>query len=74
MKSLKNKNVAELDDTLPEVWKTTKYDEILLRLCNVECNRSWIEKWTKGDTLPFPKKDDLKINNNYKDITHTANS
>ena len=35
---MKNGNAAGLDEMLSEVWKTRKFDDILLRYCNEVCN------------------------------------
>ena len=49
--TIKNKKVAG-----SEVWKTRKFDDLLLRYCNAVYNQYVIERWTKGRILPFPKK------------------
>ena len=56
----------------PEVWKTTKFDDLLLRYCNTVYSQNTIEGQTKGCILPFPKKDDLGIAKNYRSITLTS--
>ena len=71
-KKKKKKKAAGLDKTPLEVWKTRKFDDILLRLCNAVCKQSTIEKWTKAFILPFFKKSDFGITKNYRDITLTA--
>ena len=72
MINLKNGKAPGLDEIPPEVWKTRKFNDILLRLCNEEYKGRSIEKWRKGCILPFPKKGDLGLTKNYRGITLTA--
>jgi len=72
LKKLKSRKAAGLDEIPPEVWKTRKFNDILLRLCNAVYRQNRIDKWTKGCILPFPKKGDLGIAKNYRGITLTA--
>ena len=65
----KNRNAASLDEIPPEVWKTKKFDEILLWYCNADYNLNTIDRRIKGNIPPFPKKGDLGIAKSYKDIT-----
>ena len=51
---IKNRKAAGLYEIPPEVWKTRKFDDILLRSCNTVYNQSTIDRWTKGCILPFP--------------------
>ena len=53
----------------PEVWKTSKFDDLQLWYCNAVYNQNTIERWIKGCILPFPKKGDLGIAKNYRVIT-----
>ena len=69
LRKIKNRKTAGFDDILPEVWKTRKFNEILLRHCNTVYNQNIIDGWIKGCILPFPKKGDLGIATNYRDIT-----
>ena len=39
---------AGLKGIHPEEWKTRKFDDILLRLCDSEYKQNTIWKWTKG--------------------------
>ena len=39
---------------------------------NVVYNQNPIDKWMKGCILPFPKKGDLGLAKNYRDITLTS--
>ena len=68
----KNRITAGLDEVPPEVWKTRKFDDILLRHCNAVYNQSPIKRWMKGCILPFPKKGDLGLAKNYRGITLTS--
>ena len=50
------------------MWKTRKFDDILLRQCNAVYSQNRIERWTMGCILPFPKKGDLGLAKNYRGI------
>ena len=65
-RKFKNSKAAGLDETPPELWKTRKFDKILLRYCNTK------DRWTKSFILPFLKEDDLRIAKNYRGITITS--
>ncbi len=67
MKTIKRKRHRPL-----ELWKTSKFDDIVLQLCNVVNEKNSIEKWTKGFILPFSKKGDLRIAKNYRCIDQNA--
>ena len=71
-KIIKNRKAAGLDEIPPEVWKTRKFDDILLRQCNAVYSQNRIERWIKGCILPFPKKGDLGLAKNYRGITLTS--
>ena len=48
---------AGLDKRPPEEWKTRKFDDILLRLCNAVYNQNTIEIWIKKTCIHlFPLK------------------
>ena len=68
----KNRKAADLNEIPPEVWKTRKFDDILLRYWNAVCNQYTIDRWTKGCILPFSKKSDIGITKNYWGITLTS--
>ena len=69
---LKNKKAAGLDNIPPEVWKTQKFNDLLLHYCNEVYKGNIIESWTEGCILPFPKKGDLGQTSNYRGITLTS--
>ena len=71
LRKIKNRKGGGIDEISPKVWKTRKFDDILLRHCNAVYNQNTIDRWTKGCILPFPKKDDLSIAKNYRGITLT---
>ena len=53
LRKIKSRKAAGLDEISPKVWKTTQFDDILLRHCNAEYNQNPIDRWTKGaSTLP----------------------
>ena len=72
VRKIKNRKVAELGEISPEVWKTRKFNNILLRHCNALYNQNPIDRWMKGCILPFPKKGDLGLAKNYRSITLTC--
>ena len=58
---IKSRKATGLDEIPPEVWKTRKFDDVLLQYRNAEYNQNTIDRWTKGCILLFPKKGDLGI-------------
>ena len=40
---IKDKKAASLDEIPPEVWKTRKFDDMLLRYCNAVYNQNIID-------------------------------
>ena len=72
MKRLQNKKAAGLDGILPEVWKTGKFNDLLLYYCNEVYKGNVIQSWTEGCILPFPKKGDIGKTSNYIGITLTS--
>ena len=72
LRKIKNRKAAGLDEIPLEVWKTRKFDDILLQQCNAVYNQNRIERWMKGCILPFPKKGDLGLAKNYRSITLTS--
>ena len=69
---IKNRKAAGLDAICPEVWKTRKFNDILLQYCSSIYNQNTIDKWTKGCILTIPKMGDLRIAKNYWGITFTS--
>ena len=72
LRKIKNRKLAGLDEITPEVWKTIKFDDILLRHCNAVYNKIPIDRWMKGCILPFPKTSDPGLAKNYRGITLTS--
>ena len=69
LKKVKNKKVAaELDGIPSEVWKTGKFNDLLLYHCNEVCNGNIIQSWTEWCILAFPEKGDLGQTSNYRGI------
>ena len=54
------------------MWKTGKFDDILLPQCNAVYNENTIDRWTKGRILHFHKKGDLGWAKSYRGITLTS--
>ena len=71
LRKIKNRKAAGLE-ILPEVWKTRRYDNILLRYSNAVYNQNPIDRWMKRCILTFPKKGDLELAKNYRGITLTS--
>ena len=69
LRKIKNRKAAGLDEIPPEVWKTRKFNDILLRHFNVIYNQNPIDRWMKGCIFPFPKKGNLRFTKNYRGIT-----
>ena len=65
---IKNWKAASFDEIPPEVWKTRKFEDLLLQYCN----QNTIERCTEGSIFPFPKKGDLGIRKNNQGITLTS--
>ena len=72
LRKIKNRKAAGLDEIPSEVWKTRQFDDILPRHCNAVYNQNTIDRWMKGCILPFPKKGDFGLDNNYRGITLTS--
>ena len=72
LRKIITRKAAGLDELPPEVWKTRKFDNILLQHCNAVYNQNPIDRWMKGCILPFPKKGDLRLAKNYRGITLTS--
>ena len=64
LRKIKTRNAAGLDEMLLEVWKTRKFNHILLWQCNVVYNQNPNVRWIKGCILPFPKMGDLGLAKN----------
>ena len=72
LRKIKNRKAAGLDEIPVEVWKTRKFDDLLLRHSNAIYNQNPIDRWMKGCILPFPKRGNLGIAKNYRGITLTS--
>ena len=55
LRKFKNWKAAGLDEIPTEAWKTSQFDDILLRQCNVVHNQNPIDRSTKGCIHSFPK-------------------
>ena len=63
---------AGIDEIPPEVWKSGYFNDQLLEFCNDVFSQKPIDYWTKGCILPFPKKGELSVTDNYRGITLTC--
>ena len=52
----------------PKVWKTEKFNDLVLYYCNEVYKGNVIQSWTEGCILPFPKKGELGRTSNYRVI------
>ena len=69
LRKIKNRKAAGLDEIPPEVRKTREFDNILLRHSNAVYNQNKIDGQRDAS---FPKKGDLGLAKNYRDITLTS--
>ena len=69
MRKIKKEKSSRAWEIPPEVWKIRKFDNTLLRHCNVVYNQNPIDGWMKGCILPFPEKVDLGLAKNQRSIT-----
>ena len=53
LKTIKSRKVAGLDKIPPQVWKTRKFDDRLLRLCNAVYKQKTIDPWERYES-PYP--------------------
>ena len=72
MTKIKSRKAESLKKILPEVWKTRKFDDLLLHFGNAVYKQNTTENWTKGCSLPFSENGDLGIIKNYRGITLTS--
>ena len=68
LRKILNRKVTGLDEILPEVWKTRKFDDILLRNCNAIYSQNPVDRWEKGCFSLFPKNGDLGYAKKYRGI------
>ena len=55
LRKIKNRKAEGLDE-IPPVWKTSEFDDILLRHCNAVYIQNPIDRWMKECILSFSKK------------------
>ena len=72
LKKVQNKKAAGLDGIPPEVWKTGKFNDLLLYYCNEVYKGNVTQSWTERCILPFRKKDYLIKTSNYRGTTVTS--
>ena len=72
IRKIKNRKSAGFNEMPAEVWKTRKFEDILLRLCNADYKQNTVEERTRSCIFPDPKKEDLGITKNYSGLTLTA--
>ena len=56
LRKIKTRKTAGLEEIPPDVWKTSEFDDVLLRRCNAIHNKNLTDRWRKGMHLPFPKE------------------
>ena len=69
---IKIRKPAGLDKILPEVWKTRKFDDLLVQFCNTVYKQNTVKKWKNNCILHSSKNDDLRITKNYSGMTLTS--
>ena len=67
--ALHNNKAPGLGGILIEMWKTGRLDEELLEICNKTFHGDVPGIWLRGGILPFPKKGDLGVTGDYREIT-----
>ena len=72
IRKIENRKDATLDKISSDVWKTRKFDDIILWYCNAVYNQNTINWWIMGCIPPFPKKGHHVIAKNYRGITLTS--
>ena len=65
---VKSRKAAGLNEIPLGIWKTRKFDDILIWFCDTVYNQNTIKKRTKGCII-FSEKGDLKITKIYRGIT-----
>ena len=53
LRKIKNRKVTGLDELPPEVWKIRKFEDLLLRFCNVLYKQDTKARSTKAVSSPF---------------------
>ena len=67
---IKSRKAAGLNEIPSEIWKTRKFNHILLQFCNAVNKQN--REMDKRMHPPFFKKDDLRITKNYRAMTLTS--
>ena len=70
--NIEKRKTADFDEIPPEIWKTRKFYDTLLRLCNAVYKQNAIGKLTEGCIHLIPNKGDLGITKNSRGITITT--
>ena len=74
IKSFQNNKATGLDNIPIETWKTSCMNEKLLNVCNKTYLGDEPNCWLQGKILPVPKKEDLSIASNYREITLSSSA
>ena len=74
IKFFQNIKATGLDNIPIETWKTGCVNEELLNVCNKIYLRDAPNCWLQGAILPVPKKGDLSIASNYREITLSSSA
>ena len=67
--ALQNNKAPGLGGKPTETWKTGRLDEELLEICNKTFHGDVPGIWLRGGILPSPKKGDLGVTGDYREIT-----
>ena len=73
LQKMSNGKAAGLDEIPAEVWKTGRFNNILLDICNGTLLRGEKpQEWSLSGIVPIPKKGDLSKATNYRGISLTS--
>ena len=74
IKSFQNNKATGLDNIPIETWKTGCMNKELLEVCNKTYLGDAPNCWLQGEIIPVPKKGDLSIASNYREITLSSSA
>jgi hypothetical protein len=70
LKKMPNKKAAGLDGIAAEIWKTGRFNYILLDICNgILFRGEKPQEWSLSGIVAIPKKGDLSKASNYRGIS-----
>ena len=73
LQKMSNGKAAGLDEIPAELWKTGRFNTLLLEICNgVLLRGEKPSEWSLSGIVPIPKKGDLSKATNYRRISLTS--